>query len=74
MGGGVFELGCGNGSVANARARQGCNVTGVALSKEGIAQPNSRYRGLKLEEGSAYDDLVARYGQFSVVTSFEVVE
>lgn len=73
-GGRVFELGCGNGSVANVLAQQGWDVTGVDPSTEGISQANVRYPGLRLEAGSAYDDLVSRYGQFPVVTSLEVVE
>ena len=70
----VFELGCGNGSVANVMAQQGWSVYGVDPSSEGIAQANATYPALRLEEGSAYDDLVARFGRFPVVTSLEVVE
>ena len=62
-GGRVFELGCGNGSVASVLAQQGWDVTGVDPSTEGIAQANAQYPALKLEEGSAYDDLAARFGQ-----------
>jgi 2-polyprenyl-3-methyl-5-hydroxy-6-metoxy-1,4-benzoquinol methylase len=70
----VFELGCGNGSVANLFAQEGWDVTGVDPSAGGIAQGNARYPGLRLEQGSAYDDLVARFGHFPLVTSLEVVE
>ena len=70
----VFELGCGNGSVANVLAQQGWEVTGVDPSSEGIAQANAQWPQLKLFEGSAYDDLAARFGRFLVVTSLEVVE
>jgi 2-polyprenyl-6-hydroxyphenyl methylase/3-demethylubiquinone-9 3-methyltransferase len=70
----VFELGCGNGSVANVLAQQGWDVTGVDPSTEGIAQANAQYPHLKLYKGSAYDDLAGCYGQFPVVTSLEVVE
>ena len=63
-----------NGSVASALARLGWDVTGVDPSAEGIAQANANYPELRLEQGSAYDDLVARYGRFPVVTSLEVVE
>jgi 2-polyprenyl-3-methyl-5-hydroxy-6-metoxy-1,4-benzoquinol methylase len=70
----VFELGCGNGCVANVLAQQGWHVTGVDPSTEGIAQANARFPALQLEEGSAYDDLAARFGRFPVVTSLEVVE
>jgi 2-polyprenyl-6-hydroxyphenyl methylase/3-demethylubiquinone-9 3-methyltransferase len=70
----VFELGCGNGSVANVLAQQGWDVTGVDPSSEGIAQANAQWPQLKLFEGSAYDDLAAHFGRFPVVTSLEVVE
>ncbi len=70
----MFELGCGSGSVAHAFSLQGWDVTGVDPSTDGIAQTNARYHQLKLESGSAYDDLVTRYGQFPLVTSLEVVE
>lgn len=70
----MFELGCGNGSVANQMANQGWSVTGVDPSTEGIAQVKARYPHLQLEEGSAYDDLVGKFGTFPVVTSLEVVE
>ena len=70
----LFELGCGNGSVANMISQHGLVVTGVDPSKEGIAQANSQYPHLNLFSGSAYDDLVSLYVLFSVVTSLEVVE
>lgn len=66
-GGRVFELGCGNGSVANVLAQHGWDVTGVDPSTEGIAQANAQYPALKLEEGSADHDLAARFGRFPVV-------
>lgn len=70
----VFELGCGNGSVANALTERGWDVTGVDPSAEGIAEAQSAYPHLKVEPGSAYEDLAALYGQFPVVLSLEVVE
>jgi len=70
----VFELGCGNGSVAELLAKSGWDVTGVDLSKQGIEQANRCYPNLKIYEGSAYDDLAAKYGQFPVVISLEVAE
>ncbi len=73
-GGRLFELGCGNGSVANVLAQQGWDVTGVDPSTQGIAQANAQYPHLNLFEGSAYDNLVGRFGQFPLVTSLEVVE
>lgn len=70
----VFELGCGNGSVANVLTEQGWDVTGVDPSAEGIAQAKAHWPHLKLYTGSAYDNLTALYGKFPVVTSLEVVE
>ncbi len=70
----LFELGCGNGSMANAISKQGWAVSGVDPSEQGIAQANARYPALNLRQGSAYDDLASMYGRFPVVTSLEVVE
>lgn len=70
----LFELGCGNGSVANVLTKKGWHVVGVDPSLEGISQANIRYPELKLYSGSAYDDLTAKYGTYPVVTSLEVVE
>ncbi len=70
----LFELGCGNGSVANELSRRDWDVTGVDASTEGIRQARAAYPNLKLFEGSAYDDLAGSYGRFPVVLSLEVVE
>lgn len=70
----IFDLGCGNGSVANSPTQQGWDVYGVDPSVEGIAQANINFPTIKLQNGSAYDDLATKYGQFPVVLSLEVVE
>lgn len=70
----LFELGCGNGSVANVMSQRGWDITGVDPSDEGIKQARMAYPDLKLAMGSAYDDLASMYGQFPVVLSLEVVE
>ena len=70
----IFELGCGNGSVAYQLNQRGFDVTGVDPSEEGIAKANRTYPDLKLYPGSAYDDLTGRFGRFPVVISLEVVE
>ena len=70
----VFELGCGNGSVADVLTRQGYQITGVDASAQGIEQAKRRYPHLNLQLGSAYDSLVDTYGKFPVVVSLEVVE
>lgn len=70
----LFDLGCGNGSVAAALAGGGWQVTGVDPSVEGIAAAQAAYPELDLHEGSAYEDLVSVHGRFPVVISLEVVE
>ena len=70
----LFDLGCGNGSVGALLSRDGWSVTGVDPSSEGIAEAREAYPHLRFDEGSAYDDLAAKYGQFPVVVSLEVVE
>ena len=70
----LFELGCGNGYLANVLTQKGWDVTGVDPSLEGIQQANAAYPTLKLVNGSAYDDLSAQYVYFPVVLSLEVIE
>lgn len=70
----LFELGCGNGSVANVLSQCGWDVTGVDPSAEGIQHAQAAYPYIKLSSGSAYDDLASQYGYFPVVLSLEVVE
>jgi 2-polyprenyl-6-hydroxyphenyl methylase/3-demethylubiquinone-9 3-methyltransferase len=70
----IFEVGCGNGSVANALSKLDFEVTGVDASEEGIAQAHQSYPDLNIHLGSAYDELRNHYGQFPIVISLEVVE
>lgn len=70
----LFDLGCGNGAIANQLAARGWQVAGVDPSAEGIAQAHAAYPALRLEVGSALDDLAARHGTFPFVISMEVVE
>jgi 2-polyprenyl-3-methyl-5-hydroxy-6-metoxy-1,4-benzoquinol methylase len=70
----LFDLGCGNGSVASFLDADGWNVTGVDPSSEGIAEAQKAFPDLRLAQGSAYDDLAANYGRFPIVISLEVVE
>ena len=70
----IFELGCGNGAVAEVLTRHGYHLTGVDVSIQGIEQAQSRYPHLSLQRGSAYDRLAESYGRFPIVISLEVVE
>lgn len=70
----IFDLGCGNGSVACEIANRGWKVTGVDPSVEGIAVAKFNTANVNLFQGSAYDNLRSQYGLFPVVISLEVVE
>jgi 2-polyprenyl-3-methyl-5-hydroxy-6-metoxy-1,4-benzoquinol methylase len=70
----IFELGCGNGSVANVLTNQGWDVTGVDPSIKSIKLANEGFPNLKLYNGSADDNLTGKYKQFPIVLSLEVIE
>jgi 2-polyprenyl-6-hydroxyphenyl methylase/3-demethylubiquinone-9 3-methyltransferase len=70
----VFDLGCGNGSAAFWLSQHGYCVTGVDPSYDGIAVANAAFPHLKLEQGTAYDDLAVRCGTFPALISLEVIE
>jgi len=70
----LFEVGCGNGSVASAITSHGWNVTGIDPSDQGIQHARARYPDINLHQGSAYDALADQYGCFPVVLSLGVVE
>jgi 2-polyprenyl-6-hydroxyphenyl methylase/3-demethylubiquinone-9 3-methyltransferase len=70
----VFDLGCGNGQVAGLLADAGLDVTGVDTSRSGIVVAAAAYPQCRFAVASAYEDLAARFGQFPIVVSLEVVE
>lgn len=70
----IFEIGAGNGAIPNALASQGHEINGIEYSLSGVESARRAFPCLRIEQGSAYDDLRTRYGQFHVVLSVEVVE
>lgn len=70
----VFDLGCGNGAVANWFAERGFEVQGVDPSESGIERARRSFPTLDLRTGSAYDPLAETFGRFPLVVSLEVVE
>lgn len=70
----VFDLGCGNGATMRELARRGYAVAGVDPSVEGVRIANAASPELRVEVGSAYDDLAGKFGRFPAVISLEVVE
>jgi 2-polyprenyl-3-methyl-5-hydroxy-6-metoxy-1,4-benzoquinol methylase len=65
----VIDIGCGNGALVNELRSQGRDALGVDTSESG-----ARMGGAHCYVGSAYDDLVSRFGRFDVVVSLEVIE
>jgi 2-polyprenyl-6-hydroxyphenyl methylase/3-demethylubiquinone-9 3-methyltransferase len=70
----LFDLGAGNGGSASSLSELGFDVIGVEPSPEGVAYARARIPAAKIEIGSGYDDLAAKYGVFPVVYSLEVIE
>jgi 2-polyprenyl-3-methyl-5-hydroxy-6-metoxy-1,4-benzoquinol methylase len=70
----AFDLGCGNGSIANLLHGLGFEVIGVDYSESGISLARRSFPQVAFYRDSVYDDLAACYGQFSLVVSLEVVE
>jgi 2-polyprenyl-3-methyl-5-hydroxy-6-metoxy-1,4-benzoquinol methylase len=71
---GAFDLGCGNGSVAQWLTTRGYRVSGVDPSTQGLEHAKRAYPDLDLRIGSAYEPLHETFGTFSLVISLEVVE
>jgi 2-polyprenyl-6-hydroxyphenyl methylase/3-demethylubiquinone-9 3-methyltransferase len=69
----VFDLGCGNGSTAH-HLSQRYEVVGVDPSPSAVKIANASYPNIRIELGSGYDDLAAKFGTFPAVISLEVVE
>ncbi|MEM8914398.1 MAG: class I SAM-dependent methyltransferase [Pseudomonadota bacterium] len=70
----LFDLGCGHGMVGDELHKLGWDVTGVDPAAEGIDYAKDHFPHLKLEVGSAYDDLPGKFGTFPALISLEVVE
>lgn len=69
----VFDLGRGNGSTAHHISSRR-TVMGVDPSETAVAQATLAYPHLKIEIGSTYDDLRAKFGTYPMTTSLEVIE
>lgn len=54
--------------------RRGFEVQGIDYSESGIRVAREHYPRLKLDVGSAYDDLAGKYGKFPLLLSLEVIE
>ena len=70
----LFDLGCGNGSIANYLTNKGWNVTGVDPSDSAIRYANLNFPNIKLFKGATNENLSSRFGRFPILISLEVIE
>ncbi len=70
----LFEIGAGNGYIASRLAATGIEVVAIEPSQSGVAIARQCFPAVRMDVGSAYDELHAKYGTFPLVLSLEVVE
>lgn len=70
----IIDIGCGNGSADKVLCEHGYSVTAIDNSESGIANATHNFRQCHFEIASCYDDLAARFGQFPIAVSIEVIE
>ena len=73
-GGNLFEIGAGNGFVANELARRGYTVSALEPSTTGVGIAQKQYPRAGVFRGSIYDNLGPYYGRYDFVFALEVIE
>jgi 2-polyprenyl-3-methyl-5-hydroxy-6-metoxy-1,4-benzoquinol methylase len=69
----VFDLGCGNGAFVRFLNASGFAARGVDPSSQGVAMAKKTDSHAPIEQGSGYEPLADKYGQFDAVVSLEVI-
>jgi 2-polyprenyl-3-methyl-5-hydroxy-6-metoxy-1,4-benzoquinol methylase len=69
----ILEIGCGNAANA-ARLSERYSIVGIDPSETGVRIAKAQNPNLRIEIGTAYEDLRARFGTFDTVLSLEVIE
>jgi 2-polyprenyl-6-hydroxyphenyl methylase/3-demethylubiquinone-9 3-methyltransferase len=70
----AIDVGCGNGFVSDFMAQRGLRVVGVEPSDTGVQIARRHFPSVEYYQGSAYEDLNERFGEFDLTVSLEVVE
>ena len=71
----ILDLGCGNGSLSNAIAQQGYQVTGIEDSLTGVENAHKNFPDCKFIHASVYDLPYKHLDQeFDIIISAEVIE
>ncbi|MEG5058869.1 methyltransferase domain-containing protein [Microcoleus sp. A2-C5] len=72
---GVFDLGCGNGSLSHLIAEHGCEVVGVDTSAPGIAISRQSFPDCQFIQADIYELLdTDMLNRFDIVLALEVIE
>lgn len=70
----VLDLGCGHGDLTSLMQSAGLEVVGIEPSEDGVTSARTAHPAVQFEQGSAYDDFAATFGQFDAIVSVEVIE
>jgi 2-polyprenyl-3-methyl-5-hydroxy-6-metoxy-1,4-benzoquinol methylase len=70
----ILDLGCGKGIITARIHSRGHEIIGVDFAADAIAYAQQHFPNVPVHLASAYDDLRAKYGEFDIVLSTEVVE
>lgn len=71
----VLDLGCGNGALTSAFVHEGFEMTGMDVSKSGIAVATRSFPGIPFEHAEMETPLASRLRQtFDAVIAVEVIE
>lgn len=72
----VLDVGCGNGYTCGELLKLGCDVTGIDLSEQGVAQARRAFPGGRFEMMAADESILEnlKAAPFDMVISTEVVE
>ena len=70
----ILDLGCGKGAITAHIHAQGHPIVGLDFASDAIAYAHAHFPEVPVHLASAYDDIRAKYGEFDIVLSTEVVE
>jgi 2-polyprenyl-6-hydroxyphenyl methylase/3-demethylubiquinone-9 3-methyltransferase len=70
----MLDLGCGKGAITAYIHAQGHPIIGVDFASDAIEYAHAHFPEVPVHLASAYDDIRAKYGEFDIVLSTEVIE
>jgi 2-polyprenyl-3-methyl-5-hydroxy-6-metoxy-1,4-benzoquinol methylase len=70
----ILDLGCGKGAITAHIHARGHPIIGLDFAADAIDYAHAHFPEVPVHLASAYDDIRARYGEFDIVLSTEVIE